>query len=240
MTRIDAPASSASRGVIDPLLVAAACRRPGECPGTTKKPSGQACARGRDLVAGADDAVEPGCRGQAPASRSTWSCGVPLTPDRGEIVAVEAGQHGDGDDLGSGRRCRLGIFQHRPAAGGMDGEDRRLERRSAWTALATVLGMSWSLRSRKIGKPSSAISRTPAGPFAAKNSRPSLIPPAWRLTACGDRRGPLEVGRVDGDEDRAAHSADPRRGGRAAGVGSGRPAVRPPRAGAAAARSCRA
>src|SRR5262249_11143122 len=34
-----------------------------------------------------------------------------------------------------------------------------------------------SLRSRNSGRPSTATARTPCGPCAAKNSRPSLIPP---------------------------------------------------------------
>ncbi|AOW23438.1 hypothetical protein BJP26_07480 [Sphingomonas melonis TY] len=50
---------------------------------------------------------------------------------------------------------------------------------SAWIALATVLGMSCSFRSRKIGRPSFAISCTPCCPWAQKNSRPSLMPPTW-------------------------------------------------------------
>ncbi len=49
--------------------------------------------------------------------------------------------------------------------------------------------MSWNLRSRNIGRPSSAKARTPSGPWAEKNSSPSFSPPTWGLSRCGQIAG---------------------------------------------------
>ena len=50
--------------------------------------------------------------------------------------------------------------------------------RIEWITPATVLGMSWNLRSRKMGVDGAAAftAAIPAGPSEPKNSRPSLMP----------------------------------------------------------------
>src|SRR6185295_17620749 len=53
------------------------------------------------------------------------------------------------------------------------------------TAPATVFGISWSLRSRKILKPRSAISRTQSGPLAVNISKPIFT---QRTVPCSCRR----------------------------------------------------
>ena len=63
------------------------------------------------------------------------------------------------------------------------------------TAPATVLGMSCSLRSRKIGSPIAATAATPCGPCAEKNSRPSLMPPTCGARARARARVPSRSGR---------------------------------------------
>ena len=53
---------------------------------------------------------------------------------------------------------------------------------AAAAAPATVLGMSWSLRSRKTSISARRISRTISGPAAVKSSRPTLTPPTRPAT----------------------------------------------------------
>ena len=167
----------------------------------------------------------PASRASA-ASRSTCAWAVAVDPDRGEIVTVEAGQHGHRHHLRAGRRRRLGVLEHRPPAGGMDGQHRRLERRSAWIALATVFGMSCSLRSRKIGRPSSASSHHSVPAVGAEEFEAELQPAGMVLDPRRDRLRPFQVGRVDRDEDRApscrgqaAAGRDPPRHGLATAAG---------------------
>src|SRR6187200_21246 len=66
------------------------------------------------LVARADDPVEPGFPGESGKSLDL-AMAVAVDSDRIEIVAVEAGQHGHRNHLGTGRRRSLGILEHGPS-----------------------------------------------------------------------------------------------------------------------------
>jgi len=66
--------------------------------------------------------------------------------------------------------------------------------RIARTAPATVFGMSWSFKSRKTGRPFPARRATPVGPFAAKNSSPSLMPPTAPVSASAKRSAAARSG----------------------------------------------
>ena len=99
----------------------------------------------------------PACRARSGEARDLFG-GRAGDAGGGEVGFIEAGQHRHRDDLGlrSARRALAASIIARPPAAwtvsiaGSSGA-------SASTALATVLGMSWSLRSRKIGRPCSAM-----------------------------------------------------------------------------------
>ena len=80
--------------------------------------------------------------------------------------------------------------------------------------MATVLGMSWSLRSRKIGRPSAAIARTPAGPLAAKNSSPSFTPPICVRTRTARSRARARSGVSSATYNRLVTAGSPPAGSR--------------------------
>ena len=116
-------------------------RRPsGRTPGTTKKPSGQALraaptsspeqtmpsrpALAGELRRGARPA-RPGCRRLRSAARS-FSSRLVRTVTATTLVF--------------GERGGLGVLEHRPAAGGVDGQDRRLQRRQRLDRLGDGVG----------------------------------------------------------------------------------------------------
>src|SRR3546814_2844120 len=109
----------------------------------------------------------PGQRGQ-PLDLTVRTVG---DADRTEVGSIQAGQNGHRHDPGVGGSGGLGIFEHRASAGGMDRQYGRLQRSQSLDRLGEVLGMSWNLRSRKMGRFSSAMSRMPWRPLAEKNSR---------------------------------------------------------------------
>jgi len=91
----------------------------------------------------------------------------------------------------SSRRPRR---DHRRPAEGVDRQEGDSEARGRGGGPPTVLGMSWSFRSRKTGRPSEATSRTRSGPFAVYASSPNLKPPTWpcRRRASAIARSPSE------------------------------------------------
>ena len=133
------------------------------------------------------------------ASRSACAPGARRHAGGREIGLVEAGQHGHAQEPGParcGRRRGHRRLQHRPPAGRMQrSASRRPAAPPARTAPATVFGMSCSLRSRKIGSPSAATASTPRGPWAVKNSSPSLMPPTCGASAWASARVPSRSGR---------------------------------------------
>ncbi len=66
---------------------------------------------------------------------------------------------------------------------------------SCLAAAATVFGMSWSLASTKIGRPSARISEINAGPGPMSSSSPILKPATWgaRPVASRSASGPVGV-----------------------------------------------
>ena len=67
-------------------------------------------------------------------------------------------------------------------------------------ALATVLGMSWNLRSRNTAKPRSTIRRTGSGPAVTNSSLPTLRPQSRGLEALDKRKRVGGIGKVERDE----------------------------------------
>ena len=53
--------------------------------------------------------------------------GLPANPGIAQVGLVEAGQHGDRDHLAMLAGRGLGVFHHRASAGGVHGDDRRLQ-----------------------------------------------------------------------------------------------------------------
>ena len=153
----------------------------------------------------ADDAVETAAPRRARPGAATWSVTFCGDAERGEIGVVEAGQHGHPEQLAGrapGRaaaRPRRAASPARPRRAGSAW--RRRARAPARTAPATVFGMSWNLRSRNTGGPSATTRRTPSGPFAVTNSRPTLKPPTAPTSARPRRERAVEVGPVERAED---------------------------------------
>ena len=79
------------------------------------------------------------------------------------------------------------------------------------TAPATVLGMSWNLRSRNTLSPRSASVRTIAGPSAVNSCLPILKPPTAPRSWSASASARSAVGHVERDEDRVHAWAAARR-----------------------------
>ena len=74
---------------------------------------------------------------------------------------------------------------------------------SAATAFSTVFGMSWSLRSRKIGSPVLGDAEHALVPVRAEEFEAELHAGGNAADVARDRRRAVHVLRVEGDEDRA-------------------------------------
>ena len=79
------------------------------------------------------------------------------------------------------------------------------------TAPATVLGMSWNLRSRKTLSPRSASVRTIARAFRGEQLLADLEPADGAAQLVGQRQRPLGGGHVERDQDRVHAWAAARR-----------------------------
>ena len=92
----------------------------------------QTCAQHRDFLRRAHHAVEAAfLREQREALHLRG--GRRALANRGEVVVVEAGQHGDADDFGARAAARLDRgAHHRRAAAAMNGEQQRIEREAAF------------------------------------------------------------------------------------------------------------
>jgi len=132
----------------------------------------------------ADDAVEPGLPGEGGEAAHLVERRTAL-PDAGEIAIVEAGQHGDADELhpskpppaaSSAADAAAFIMAIPPAQWTVSNTGS--SGATARTAPATVLGMSCSLRSRKSG----------AEPATSPRSRPSQHQRAEAIGRRGHRR----------------------------------------------------
>ena len=205
MTRIEAPASIAARGVTTRFW--SPRRRPaGRTPGTTKKPSGHALWAARTSSPEQTMPSRPALWASA-ARRAHLVGRAALDAGRGEILFVEAGQDGDRDDLRLGRRRRLGIFEHRPPAGGVDGQDRRLERRQRLHRLGDRIGDVVELQIEEDRQAELAELGDPRRAVGGEEFQPELEPAGDASDGSRDVAGPGQIGRVDRDENRA-HMAE--------------------------------
>ncbi len=110
----------------DGALLVAHCGAGGADAGDDEKAVAPLLTHRTDLVPRTDDAVETGlmrqlCQSQHVVVRASRKA------DPRDVGIVEAGEHGDRDDLGVRTGGRLGILHHRAATGGMDGDDSGFE-----------------------------------------------------------------------------------------------------------------
>ena len=137
------------------------------------------------------------------ASRATWSAGERSIPRSLRSAWSRLVSSVTATTLVFGGAARLAANSISWPPRGVDGEDGGLERRQRATALATVLGMSWNLRSRKTGKPSSGDLPHALGTVRRRRIRGRASrrrhgrAQRWRSSTAR-----VDVRRVDRDEDR--------------------------------------
>ena len=128
-------------------------------------------AEGGDFFGAGDESMDA-AGGGGLSEAQDLVCGRAVDADGGELALVHAGEDGDGEELGGlGREAAASA-----AAWSMAGPPAAWRVRSCGLvagskptermAPATVLGMSWSLRSRKTEKPRWRSSRTMGLPSA--------------------------------------------------------------------------
>src|SRR6266536_400407 len=104
------------------------------------------------------------------------------------------------------------------------------ERDAAATARPTVVGMSWSFRSRKTRAPVSATSATIEGPSATNASRPTFSQPALSPKRCAAARISGRDAKSSATHSRSSLTPPPPRRRRPPSAGRARRAPRPSRA----------
>ena len=184
----------------------------GRTPGTTIRkfrPHARRIAR-----ASCADATTP----SSPASFASRASARARDPGDPEIPRCEASPHRGWSE--SSRRAVLGASSFAPAASraariiaappSVCSVSRRTFGRlaAAATAPATVLGISWNFRSRKIPKPRPASFSTARGPSAVKSWLPTLKRPA----APRSRRARAQAGPRRSTSRATISCDDPRRG----------------------------
>ena len=188
-----------------PFLVAGVAVRRADARDDEEAVGPQGARRG-DLGSRADHAVEPALARQG---RQPLDLGVRIAADsdRGEIALVEAGEHGHADDLGALRCGGLGVFEHCPPAGGMDGEDRRFERPQCLDRLSDRVRDVVELeieedRQAELRHFPDAVAAVGGEELESELEAADVVahPP-------GDGLGALQIRCVDGNEDRAFHDA---------------------------------
>ena len=220
MTRTDAPSSSAWRGVTTRFWSrdVGARRADARDDEEAVRPG---VARAADFGARADDAVDAGVARQAGEPRRPGRPASRRSPVAARSPASRLVSTVTATTFVPARRRGLGGRHHRPAAGGVDGQDRRLERRERLDRLGDGVGDVVELEVEEDRQAELGDARARRrGPLAREEFEAELHAAgmlAHGLARCAAARS--SVGRVDGDEDRVHATGSPSR--RRASGGSG-------------------
>ena len=154
----------------------------------------------RHLVAGADDAIQPGAVGEV-GQAQRLIMGGSTDADAGEVALVQAGEHGDSDNAGVFSGSRLGVFHHRPAASGMHGDDGGLQHMDGLHRGGHGVGNVVQLQVEKDRQADLGDLVHTVGAMRAEEFQPQLQPADMRLHLAGQRLGSVEAGQVEGEVD---------------------------------------
>ena len=203
-TRRSAPAASASAGVIVrfwSLGVAPSGRMPGHHDQRRRARARRAGARSR---AASRRRRRGRARSAQLASRSTCSSRLERTPmaarsSSSRLVSTVTPAAAAGS---ASAAASAAAAQHGRAAGGVQRQERGAEPAADAHRAGHRVRDVVQLEVEEHRQPAlRRTARTPAGPWAVKNSSPSFSPPTAPRSARGEPHRTLEVGAVDGAED---------------------------------------